>query len=86
MFIMFMHACTAFKKIVSDEIQHLTGGQYVVNETSLSLHSAHKTSLPQVTSSQRRQLHTVIIPVERIQLIEILGQGTMYIFIAFYTA
>ena len=75
MFVMFMHACTAFE-IVSDEIQHLPRGGYVVNETTLSLHSAHKTSLPQVTSSQRRQLRTVIIPVEQIQLIEILGQGS----------
>ena len=80
-----MHACTAFQ-IVSDEIQHLPGGQYVVNEATLSLHSTHKTSLPQVTSSHRRQLRTVIIPVERIQHIEILGQGSYIIFIAFYTA
>ena len=77
-----MHACSAFKK-VSDEIQHLPGGQYVVNETTLSLHSAHKTTLSQVTSSQRRQLRTVIIPVEQIQLIEILGQGSYILLLHF---
>ena len=39
-----------------------------------------------VTSSQRRQLRTVIIPVERIQLIEILGQGIAIFLLHFYTA
>ena len=75
-----IHACTAFK-LVCDELQHFPGAGHVVNETTLSLHSsAHKTTLPQVTSSHRRQLRNVIIPVERIQLIEILGQGTYIAF------